>query len=107
MDYADFLEEIIRMAIQRYKKYPPYYHLQSNLLWFIDFMTKKKLLQRLQNTYCRLKCSRIHGIGVSAVRNIAKGQNIFPGTPAYRWYKIPLTDLKKFDKYEVLKNLGL
>jgi D-alanine-D-alanine ligase len=32
MDYGDFLEEIIRMAIRRYKNKPPYYHLQANLL---------------------------------------------------------------------------
>ena len=32
LDYGDFIEEIIRMAIERYKKYPPYYHLQSNLI---------------------------------------------------------------------------
>jgi len=32
MDYGDFIEEIIRMAITRYKSHPPYYHLQSNLL---------------------------------------------------------------------------
>ncbi|MDD4351638.1 MAG: ATP-grasp domain-containing protein [Candidatus Gracilibacteria bacterium] len=32
MDYGDFLEEVLRMAIQRYKNNPPYYHLQPNLL---------------------------------------------------------------------------
>ncbi len=32
MDYGDFIEEIIRMAIRRYKNKPPYYHLQANLL---------------------------------------------------------------------------
>jgi D-alanine-D-alanine ligase len=32
MDYGDFLEEIIRMAIRRYKNKPPYYHLQTNLM---------------------------------------------------------------------------
>lgn len=32
LDYGDFLEEIIRMAINRYKNNVPYYHLQSNLL---------------------------------------------------------------------------
>ena len=29
MDYGDFLEEVIRMAIWRYKNNPPYYHLQA------------------------------------------------------------------------------
>ncbi|KKQ01804.1 MAG: D-alanine-D-alanine ligase-like protein [Candidatus Roizmanbacteria bacterium GW2011_GWA2_36_23] len=32
MDYGDFLEDIIRMAIRRYKNKPPYYHLQANLM---------------------------------------------------------------------------
>jgi D-alanine-D-alanine ligase len=32
MDYGDFLEEIIGMAIKRYKNRPPYYHLQANLI---------------------------------------------------------------------------
>lgn len=32
MDYGDFLEEIIRLAIKRYKDNPPYYHLQPNLM---------------------------------------------------------------------------
>ncbi len=32
LDYGDFLEEIIRLAIERYKDNPPYYHLQPNVL---------------------------------------------------------------------------
>jgi D-alanine-D-alanine ligase len=32
MDYGDFLEEIIRLAIRRYKDNPPYYHLQPNIM---------------------------------------------------------------------------
>lgn len=32
MDYGDFIEEIIAMAVRRYKNKPPYYHLQTNLL---------------------------------------------------------------------------
>jgi D-alanine-D-alanine ligase len=32
LDYGDFLEEIIRLAINRYKDNPPYYHLQSNIM---------------------------------------------------------------------------
>ncbi len=32
LDYGDFIEEIIRMAITRYKNKPPYYHLQGNLI---------------------------------------------------------------------------
>ncbi len=32
MDYGAFLEEIIMLAIKRYKNRPPYYHLQTNIL---------------------------------------------------------------------------
>ena len=32
MDYGEFIEEIIRMAIKRYQSHPPYYHLQSNTM---------------------------------------------------------------------------
>ncbi|MFA4941552.1 MAG: ATP-grasp domain-containing protein, partial [Patescibacteria group bacterium] len=32
MNYGDFLEEIIRMAIRRYKNRPPYYHLQQTVI---------------------------------------------------------------------------
>lgn len=32
MDYGDFIEEIIKMAVKRYRNRPPYSHLQTNLL---------------------------------------------------------------------------
>lgn len=32
MDYGQFIEEIIKMAIRRYKNKPPYFHLQTNLM---------------------------------------------------------------------------
>ena len=32
LDYGDFLEEVIRLAIKRYKDNPPYYHLHPNIL---------------------------------------------------------------------------
>jgi len=32
LDYGDFLEEIISLAIKRYKNRPPYYHLQTNTI---------------------------------------------------------------------------
>ncbi|MFA6410970.1 MAG: ATP-grasp domain-containing protein, partial [Candidatus Buchananbacteria bacterium] len=32
LEYADFLEEIINLAIKRYKGRPPYYHLQTNTI---------------------------------------------------------------------------
>lgn len=32
MDYGQFLEEIMKMTIKRYKDRPPYFHLQANLI---------------------------------------------------------------------------
>lgn len=32
MDYGDFLEEVLRLAIHRYRERPPYYHLQMTTL---------------------------------------------------------------------------
>lgn len=32
LDYGDFLEEIIRLSINRYKDNPPYFHLQPNII---------------------------------------------------------------------------
>ncbi len=32
MNYGDFIESIIKMAIKRYKNRPPYYHLQTSLI---------------------------------------------------------------------------
>ncbi len=32
MNYGDFIEEIIKMAITRYRNNPPYYHLQTNII---------------------------------------------------------------------------
>ena len=32
MDYGDFLEEVLRLAIRRYRDRPPYYHLQMTTL---------------------------------------------------------------------------
>lgn len=32
LDYGDFIEEVLRMAIERYRNNPPYYHLQTNMM---------------------------------------------------------------------------
>ena len=63
---------------------------------------KLKTLEILKNTYCRLKPSKTSGVGVFAIRNIAKGQNLFPGLVKGRWYKFNTEELKELDK-EILK----
>lgn len=48
------------------------------------------------NVKCRLGVSKIHGIGVFAIRDIAKGQklNLFPNVKPH-WYTLTLTNLNK------------
>lgn len=47
-------------------------------------MPREKLLKRvLRDCYCRLQPSKIHGIGVFAVRDIPKGKNPFQTLPKY------------------------
>lgn len=37
---------------------------------------KQKLLQNLNQVYCRLMPSKIHGVGVFAIKDIVKGEEI-------------------------------
>ncbi len=64
--------------------------------------TKKEVLNCLKNTYCRLKPSKIEGVGVFAVRDIPKNVNPFKGVQNQRWYEFKLSELKSLDK-ELLK----
>lgn len=63
---------------------------------------KKEVIKRLESTYCRLKVSKIEGIGVIAIRDIPKGINPFKGINDQDWIKIKMNELKDLDK-EVLK----
>lgn len=60
-------------------------------------MNKFELLQHLKkNIYCRLKPSKIHGIGIFAIKKIPKGTDPFPDAPAHEsiaFTKKELTDL--------------
>lgn len=56
-------------------------------------MTQKEFLDDLRkNIYCRLQPSRIHGIGIFAIRDIPKGTDPFCGSRVPRWRA---TSLKK------------
>ena len=65
-------------------------------------MPNKKLLNTLKNTYCRLKPSKIEGIGVFAIRDIPKNTNPFLGIQKQKWLKINLQELMSLDE-EILK----
>ncbi len=70
----------------------------ANTLWG----TRQKILENLKNTYCRLKPSKIEGVGVYAIRDIPKGKNPFLGIKNNKWRKFKMQELKKLDK-EILK----
>ena len=64
--------------------------------------TKKKTYEFLMNTYCRLKPSKISGVGVFAIRDIPKNTILFKGQINEKWYKFKMEELKNLDK-EILK----
>ncbi len=63
---------------------------------------KKDILKNLKNTYCRLKPSKINGVGVFAIREIPRGVNPFQVLKKEKWYTFKISDFKNFDK-EILK----
>jgi len=59
---------------------------------------KKDILERIKNTYCRLKASSTHGVGVFAVRDIPENINPFSGFPDQQWQRFSLNELKEIDQ---------
>jgi SET domain-containing protein len=44
----------------------------------------------IECTYCRIKPSEVHGVGVFAVRDVASNTNLFPETSRYdKFFKVP------------------
>lgn len=58
---------------------------------------KKQVLNFLTNTYCRLRPSKIAGVGVFAIRNIPKNKKIFLGQINEQWYKFKMSELENLD----------
>lgn len=58
----------------------------------------QKLLDNLKNTYCRLKPSKIEGVGVFAIREIPKNINPFMGVKKQKWHKFNISELKPLGK---------
>ncbi len=59
---------------------------------------KNKILKNLENTYCRIKSSPLHGIGVFAIRDIPKNTNPFKGIKRQKWAEVDVNKLKHLDK---------
>jgi len=61
-------------------------------------MTKKDLLKLLQHeTYVRLKESKIHGVGVFAIKDIPKGVNPFAGVAQDEWIGFTKKELSSLE----------
>ena len=59
---------------------------------------KNQILESLKNNYCRLKVSKINGIGVVAIKDIPQGTELFKGTPKRQWAKLKISELKGIDQ---------
>jgi SET domain-containing protein len=58
---------------------------------------KKKILNNLKKTYCRIKASKIDGVGVFAIQDIPEGTNPFQNSPKQKWQIFSEKDFKKLD----------
>ena len=61
-------------------------------------MEKEKVLENLKKTYCRLKPSKIEGVGIFAIKDIPNNTNPFYGVRTQKWQKMKLSELKNLDK---------
>jgi hypothetical protein len=61
--------------------------------------SKKDILERIKNTYCKLKASSIQGVGVFAVRDIPENINPFLGIPDQKWFRFSMDELGEIDKH--------
>ena len=66
-------------------------------------INKYNLLENLDNTYCSFGCSKVHGIGVVAIRDIPKGIDPFPPIAPEQTINITEEDLKELPKEVVSK----
>jgi SET domain-containing protein len=65
-------------------------------------MDKQQLFDNLSKTYCRIKPSRVHGVGVFAIRDIPAHVNPFEETVHKIWHRFEVAELKHLDP-EVLR----
>ena len=65
-------------------------------------MKKEEILKNIKNTYCRLRSSKVSGVGIIAIRNIPAKSDPFLGINNQKWYKFHISDFKNTDK-EVTK----
>ena len=66
-------------------------------------INKYKLLENLHNTYCSFGNSKVHGVGVFAVRDIPKGVNPLPAIAPEQTISITEKDLEELPKEVISK----
>jgi len=64
-------------------------------------MTKKQIINFFSHTYCRIKASKIHGVGVCAVVPIPKGVNLFPDCSCDLKEEIKIIDKKEISHLDI------
>ena len=65
---------------------------------------KYKLLKNLHQTYCSFGISKVHGVGVIAIRDIPKGIDPFPSVKPEKTIQLTDKDLQLLPK-EVIKKI--
>ena len=64
--------------------------------------SKKGVFKKLENTYCRLKPSLLHGVGVFAIRDIPANVDPFKEIRKQKWVEFNISELKYLGK-EIIK----
>jgi len=60
--------------------------------------SREEVLENIKKTYCRIKVSKINGVGIFAIRNIPAGINPFKGICKQKWIEMKLSDFKNLDR---------
>lgn len=61
----------------------------------------KRLIKDLEeNVYCRLQPSKVHGIGVFAIRDIPKGKELFKNFLSYQLTPVPVKAIRENKKID-------
>jgi len=56
---------------------------------------RRRIIFSLEKTYCRIKKSRLGGVGVFAIRGIPKGADPFPMVKKQEWAEINVSQMKR------------
>ena len=67
----------------------------------------REIFDTLKNTYCRLKPSKISGVGVFAIRDISPKTELFKGQINQRWSRFKIKELKDLDKEIVINSMDV